>query len=151
MDRNAHPETGNWLKALFSFAGPVPGLKEVMNPINHIKNLRDPTAANIRVLATNHESQLFKDVHRFRFADGGHLEWKGEKNRSSYHRGRTLSESNQRAGKGFASTFFFERTFHGLVGEYKLDWFFIKPPLTQPHSTSPAIQLAPFLAARCVR
>jgi hypothetical protein len=30
------------------------------------------------------------------------------------------------------------------VGEYKLDWFFIKPPLTEPHKTSAAIQLAPF-------
>jgi exonuclease III len=144
MGHNTHPQIGNWLKGLFSFVGPVPGLKEVMNPINHFKNLHDPTAGNIRVLAPNHERPLFNDVHRFRFADGGQFEWNGEKDRSFQHRRRTLSDSSQRAGKGFASTFFFARTDHGLVGEYKLDWFFIKPPLTEPHKTSAAIQLAPF-------
>jgi hypothetical protein len=144
MGHNTHPQTGNWLKRLLSFVGPVPGLKEAMNPINHVKNLHDPTAANIRVLAPNHERLLFNDVQRFRFADGGQFDWNGEKDRSFHHRGRTLSDSNQRARKGFASTFFFARTYHGLVGEYKLDWFFIKPPLTEPHKTSAAFQLAPF-------
>jgi hypothetical protein len=115
-----------------------------MNPINYVKNWHDPTAANIRVLATNKESPLFNDVHRFRFADGGQFEWNGDKDRSFHHRGRTLSDSNQRTRKGFAPTFFFAKTALGLIGEYKLDWFFIKPPLTEPRSTSAAIQLAPF-------
>jgi hypothetical protein len=40
--------------------------------------------------------------------------------------GGTLSDSNQRATKGFRYTFALAKTYGGLVGEYKLDWFFVK-------------------------
>jgi endonuclease/exonuclease/phosphatase family metal-dependent hydrolase len=40
--------------------------------------------------------------------------------------------TNQRAEKGFEPTFEFGRTFHGLVGAYKLDWIFVKQAMPFP-------------------
>jgi hypothetical protein len=38
-----------------------------------------------------------------------------------------MADSNERARKGFTSTFSLPRTYMGLVGRYRLDWFFVKP------------------------
>ena len=134
-----------WLTQLPLFLGPFPGLSYVLYPINNFKNSHDPTAANVPVLAPNQEKRLFDDVHRFRFADGGKFVWDGEKDRSVHHRGRALANSNQRGLKGFAPTFFFEKTYHGLIGEYKIDWFFVKPGATERQESGGAFQFAPFL------
>lgn len=75
---------------------------------------------------------MFDDIHRFRFDDGSSFEWEGDKAESFRHKGRTLSVTNQRAEKGFEPTFEFGRTFHGLVGTYKLDWIFVKQPTSFP-------------------
>jgi hypothetical protein len=150
MGHDAHPRTLRqdlvtsvasfhfWLTQLLFFVGPFPGLNYVLYPINDFKNSHDPTAANIPVLAPNQEKHLFDDMHRFRFADGGKFVWDGEKARSFHRRGRALANSNQRSGKGFAPTFFFAKTYHGLIGESKIDWFFVKPGATER-------QFAPFL------
>jgi endonuclease/exonuclease/phosphatase family metal-dependent hydrolase len=153
MGHNAHPQGfltsvasfHFWLTQLLFFVGPFPGLNYVLYPINNFKNSHDPTAANVPVLAPNPEKHLFDDVHRFRFADGGKFVWDGEKDRSFHHRGRALANSNQRGWRGFAPTFFFAKTYHGLIGESKLDWFFVKPGTVERQDSGEAFQFAPFL------
>lgn len=134
-----------WLTQLPLFVGPFPGLSYVLYPINNFKNSHDPTAANIPVLAPNQEKQLFDDMYRFRFADGGKFAWDGERDRSFERRGHSLANSNQRRWKGFEPTFFFLKTYRGLVGTSKIDWFFVKPAADERRQSGNAFQLAPFL------
>ena len=115
-----------WLReALYVFA-PIPGLSFALSAINYFKNYRDPTAFNVSIFAPNAAEPLFKDIRQFRFANGTAFDWAGSKKRSFQHKGHTLSASNQRAWKGFSPTFSFHRTFHGIVGEYKIDWIFVR-------------------------
>jgi endonuclease/exonuclease/phosphatase family metal-dependent hydrolase len=152
MGRDAHPQglltslasLHFWLTQALFFVGPVPGLNYLLYPINSLKNADDPTAANVPVLAPNKEKRLFDDMNRFRFADGGKFSWDGEKDRSFQHRGRSLADSNQRGRKGFVPTFFFKKTYHGLVGEAKIDWFFVKPGGSAPQESGEPLQFAPF-------
>jgi endonuclease/exonuclease/phosphatase family metal-dependent hydrolase len=116
-----------WVRQAFYFFVPAPGLGYFLRGINYFKNFHDPTAIDIPFFADNREKQLFKDTKNFRFDDGGSLSFDGLSKRSFHHKGRTLANSNQRAWKGFATTFSFARTYHGLVGKYKVDWFFVKP------------------------
>jgi endonuclease/exonuclease/phosphatase family metal-dependent hydrolase len=115
-----------WVRQVFYFFVPAPGLGYFLRGVNYFKNFHDPTAINIPFFADNHEKQLFMDARNFRFDDGGSLSFDGPSERSFHHKGRTLANSNQRAWKGFVPTFSFARTFHGLIGKYKVDWFFVK-------------------------
>jgi hypothetical protein len=96
-------------------------------PANHFKNYLDPSVFHLPIFLPNREDGLFTKVQRFRFSDGGAFDFSGSPARTREHRAGTLANSNQRQFKGFAPTFTFERTFGGLVGRYKLDWFFVKP------------------------
>jgi len=116
-----------WIRESIYFLVPVPFAGVISTAVNFVKNYHDPTALNIRILASNHEKPLFQTSRNFRFADGGAFDFGGRKSRTTGHKERTLAESNQRAWKGFAPTFVFRRTFLHLVGSYKLDWFFVKP------------------------
>jgi endonuclease/exonuclease/phosphatase family metal-dependent hydrolase len=151
--RNAHPSASShgffdaltsfrlWLPPMAFFFNPFPG---VLFPWNLIKNANDPTAANIPVLAPNSERALFEDLHEFRFNDGGKFAWNGQKWQSYEGRGGTLASSNERARKGFAPTFFVGRTFHGLVGKYKIDWFLGKTRHPVSVAAGEEFELAPF-------
>jgi hypothetical protein len=157
MGHDAHPRTLRqsfltsvasfhfWLTQALFFVGPFPGLNYILYPINAFKNSNDPTAANVPVLAPNQEKRLFDDMRRFRFADGGKFVWDGQKDRSFHRRGRALANSNQRGRKGFAPTFFFAKSYHGLIGESKIDWFFVKPGATERQESGVPFQFAPFL------
>jgi endonuclease/exonuclease/phosphatase family metal-dependent hydrolase len=85
----------------------------------------DPTASGIPLLAANPEQGLFKDLDDYRFEDGTRVDFRGDAELSANGREGTLSNSNERAGKGFVTTFELPRTF-GAVGKYKLDWIFVK-------------------------
>jgi hypothetical protein len=95
-------------------------------PLNYWKNFRDPTAIHIPLFAPNAERPLFTMLSTFRFSDGGRFDFSGESRRSGNGRGGTLSTSNERAWKGFHSSFEFERNYLGLVGSYRLDWLLVK-------------------------
>lgn len=60
----------------------------------------------------------------FRFSDGNGFDFRGTKEFSIGNSSETLSNSNERASKGFASTL-------ELIGKatvkLKLDWIFVKP------------------------
>jgi hypothetical protein len=128
-----------WLPPLALFVNPFPG---ILFPVNGVKNSHDPTAANWPVLAPSYERGLFDDLRRFQFADGTKFVWNANKRQAYQHRGGTLASSNQRRGKGFVPTFFFGRTLHGFIGEYKIDWFLAKQNARAPGNSSEAF--APF-------
>jgi endonuclease/exonuclease/phosphatase family metal-dependent hydrolase len=117
-----------WFRQIFFNLVPVPGLGYVFRAANYFKNLHDPTAFNVPILLPNPSRHFFRDVKSFRFADGSGFDFGENRKWSFRHRGSTLAESNQRSWKGFTTTFSFVRTYHGLVGKYKLDWFFVKTP-----------------------
>jgi endonuclease/exonuclease/phosphatase family metal-dependent hydrolase len=113
-------------EALFWFI-PVPFAGVIEIPLNYFKNYHDPTAINVPLLLSNRERLLFDRVRSFRFRDGSAFDFSGESGLSAHGKTHTLANTNQRSWKGFVPTFSFQKTYHHLVGSYKLDWFFIKP------------------------
>lgn len=103
----------------------------------------DPTARSIPLIATNKEAEFFEDLKEFRFADGFAFDYRGEATRSTDGKSDTLSNSNERADKGFVATNTVEGVGGISVGS-KLDWIFIKPAALkdpgdekQPHRFAP--------------
>jgi endonuclease/exonuclease/phosphatase family metal-dependent hydrolase len=117
-----------WARQVIFLIVPVPGLGYVFRGANYIKNFHDPTAFSIPILLPNPSRRFFKDVKNFRFADGSQFDFRGRRSLSFKHRGGTLSDTSGRAWKGFTPSFSFQRTFRGLVGRYKIDWFFVRQP-----------------------
>ncbi len=64
-------------------------------------------------------------LHDFRFAGGGRFDFRKDRDRSIDGRAGTLSNSNQRASKGFVTTFQLDRSIVS-VGTLKIDWLFVK-------------------------
>jgi hypothetical protein len=91
-----------------------------------MRNKNDPTGFDVPVVSRKKEAKLFDESNKFRFEDDHVFDFRGESERSADDRGGTLSDSNQRSGKGFRYTFALAKTYGGLFGEYKLDWFFVK-------------------------
>jgi len=112
----------------------------VRGGLNHYRKQADPTVRHVPFVAANHEAKFFSVLKEFRFADGGRFDFGGEKGRSAGPAG-TLSNSNQRGGKGFVTTYEAERTI-GFVGKFKLDWIFVKPPAA-PGTAAGARRLSP--------
>jgi hypothetical protein len=56
-----------------------------------------------------------------------------------------LGNSNERASKGFVTTFSFPRTL-GRSGKYKLDWFLVKAYLKDDSSAAESYRFAPQFA-----
>lgn len=112
-------------------------------PANYFKNHLDPTSSHVPVIGSNKESKIFRHLERFRFSDQGAFDFRGEPSRNLHDRSRTLANSNQRAIKGFEPTFAVKRDFGGLVGRYKLDWFFVKPSVTHPRDEGLSYEFAP--------
>ncbi len=115
-----------WVRELILRLNPLGVYNYLLYPLNYFKNYHDPTALNFYFLLPNHEKPLFNDVRDFRFDDGAGFDFEGNKARSFRRKGRTLSDSSQRAWKGFSTTFAFNRPLFHVVGHYQLDWFFVK-------------------------
>lgn len=93
---------------------------------NYTKNLYDPLALHIPVIAPNHLKKMFTMIHEFVFQDGTRFDFRGDRMRSVSGQAKTLSNSNERNVKGFKTTFHLNRPIGPLVGHYKLDWVFVK-------------------------
>jgi endonuclease/exonuclease/phosphatase family metal-dependent hydrolase len=103
----------------------------------------DPTVRHIPLIAANPARRFFTTLREFRFADGGAFDLRGEPLRSTDERGRTLSDSNERAWKGFVTTYQVNRPI-AFLGKNKLDWIFVKPArLTDPRDRRQSYQFAP--------
>ena len=102
---------------------------------------RDPTVKSVRFVSENPEEKFFTTLKDFRFQDGGAFDFRGSKEFSTGGSEETLSDSNERASKGFASTLELE----GKIDiELKLDWIFVKPAqLTDPDDTKQPYIVAP--------
>lgn len=104
---------------------------------------RDPTSDKIPLLAPHTEGELFDEIKDFRFADGKAFDFRGDAARASEDKSKKLANSNERAKIGFAPTFKFERKLENVVGEFKLDWFFVKPYVTDPDDEKQSYRFAP--------
>jgi endonuclease/exonuclease/phosphatase family metal-dependent hydrolase len=118
----------------------------LLMPVNMMRNKNDPTGFDVRGLSRKKEAKLFDESGKFRFDDGYVFDFRGESERSTEGRGGTLSDSNQRSGKGFRYTFALAKTYGGLFGEYKLDWFFVKGFATDSRKPGAKYQFAPHFA-----
>jgi endonuclease/exonuclease/phosphatase family metal-dependent hydrolase len=112
-------------------------------PVNMFRNKNDPTGFDVPLVSRKKEAKLFDKHASFHFDDGHVFDFRGEDARSAEGRGGTLSDSNQRDTKGYRYTFALAKTYGGLVGEYKLDWFFVKGFATDSRKPGGKYQFAP--------
>ena len=118
----------------------------LLMPVNMLRNKNDPTGFDVPIVSRKKDAKLFEESNKFRFDDGHVFDFRGEDERSAEGRGGTLSDSNQRRGKGFRYTFALAKTYGGLFGEYKLDWFFVKGLATDSRKPGGKYQFAPHFA-----
>ena len=135
-----------WAGLTVSHFNPLGVYKLALYPAHYFHGYNDPTALNVPILWEHRERSLFKRVEKFRFADGRAFDFRGAAARSLNGRSRTLSDSNQRAGKGFVPTYSFSRDYWGVVGRFKLDWLFVAPYAEDPHAPGRSDLLAPHFA-----
>jgi endonuclease/exonuclease/phosphatase family metal-dependent hydrolase len=102
---------------------------------------RDPTVKSVKFVSENPEEKFFTTLKDFRFRDSGAFDFRGSKQYSVSGSEETLSDSNERASKGFVGTL----ELKGKINiEFKLDWIFVKPAqLTDPDDTKQPYIMAP--------
>jgi endonuclease/exonuclease/phosphatase family metal-dependent hydrolase len=122
----------------------------LLTPVNMMRNKNDPTGFDVPLVSRKKEAKMFGDLNNYKFEDGNTFDFRGEDIRSADGRGGTLSDSNQRATKGFRYTFALAKTYGGLVGEYKLDWFFVKGYATDSSKVGGSYKFAPHFAQTLV-
>jgi hypothetical protein len=105
----------------------------------------DPTSSGVPLLAANPEQGFFKNLDKFRFDDGTQLDYRGDAGLSLNGRDGTLGNSNERASKGFVTTFSLPRTL-GDKGKFKLDWVFVKAYLKDDPKATDSYRFAPGFA-----
>lgn len=132
-----------WVTQALKWGTPAGLPLAALAPANYFKNYLDPTSIHLPVIGNNKESILFRHVERHRFTDMGAFDFRGETARNLHNKSRSLANSNQRAAKGFEPTFVLKRDFGGLVGRYKLDWFFVKPSSFQSRCAGNGYEFAP--------
>jgi endonuclease/exonuclease/phosphatase family metal-dependent hydrolase len=132
-----------WLTQALKWGTPASVPLAALAPVKYFKNYLDPTSTHLPVIGSNKESILFRHVARFRFCDEYTFDFRGESSRTLNDKERTLANSNQRALKGFTPTFAVKRDFGGLAGRFKLDWFFVKPFVSQPRGEGMSYEFAP--------
>jgi endonuclease/exonuclease/phosphatase family metal-dependent hydrolase len=132
-----------WASQAVSHFHPLGIFQYTLVPVRYFHGYNDPTAFHLPILWENREQPLFKALEKFRFADNGVFDFRGEHQRTSPPRGHTLADSNQRGGKGFAPTYSFARDYGGLVGRFKLDWIVVKPFIEDPRGTRQSYRFAP--------
>ncbi len=106
------------------------------------KNLNDPLAADIAIIAPNPVRPLFQMIQNYRFRDGGAFDFRGDNERSINGNDKTLANSNQRGHKGFKTTFSVKRPI-SVIGKYRLDWVFVKSFLKNPYDKKGPYRFAP--------
>jgi endonuclease/exonuclease/phosphatase family metal-dependent hydrolase len=141
---NRLKDPDKWAVTAVKWATGAPTI--LLMPVNFMRNKNDPTGFDLPLFARKKEAKLFGDLNGFHFEDGHTFDFRGETARSAEDRSGTLSDSNQRATKGFRYTFALAKTYGHLVGEYKLDWFFVKGYATDPSKPGGSYKFAPHFA-----
>lgn len=115
----------------------------VLDGLTFWRKQSDPTVRHIPFLMPNSERRFFNRLEKFRFADGGAFDFRGDELRSANGKEKTLANSNERGSKGFVNTFQVPRPIK-FIGKYKLDWIFVKPArLTKPRRARDSYRFAP--------
>lgn len=141
---NRLKDPDKWAMSAIKWSTGAPTI--LLMPVNMMRNKNDPTGFDVPLVSRKKEAKLFGDLNDFHFDDGHTFDFRGEAARSADSRGGTLSDSNQRATKGFRYTFALAKTYGGLVGEYKLDWFFVKGYATDSSKPGGSYKFAPHFA-----
>ncbi len=132
-----------WIGQAVSHFNPLGVFQYTLVPLRYFHGYNDPTAFHLPILWDNREQPLFKTMEKFRFADGHAFDFRGLPDRTLPPRRRTLADSNQRGGKGFVPSYAFTRNYNGLVGQFKLDWIFVKPFVDDPRRAKQSFRFAP--------
>ncbi len=90
-----------------------------------VRKHRDPTVLGLPIILPNKSRKFFDIIHDFKFTDNNQFDFSGDEELSYDKKDGKLSNSNERAGKGFIETYKFKRSFG--VAKYKIDWIFVKP------------------------
>lgn len=133
-----------WINQTISYFNPLGVYQHVAFPIHYFHGYNDPTAFRLPILWDNPEQPLFRTMRKFQFDDGGTFDFRGDAARTLNGKARTLSDSNQRAGKGFVPTYSFARDYRGLVGRFKLDWIMVKPFPESLNAGQQRVSFAPY-------
>ncbi len=137
-------DPSNWLGIGINYFSPAPFATNTVRSVSNLtKNLQNPLAWHIPVVAPNKVKKLFEMVEDYRFSDGRGFDFRGDKSRSINGKSGVLANSNQRDLKGFKTTFSVKRSIAHVIGKYRLDWFFIKSYLTDPQDKSGSYTFAP--------
>ncbi len=119
-------DMGYMAKHLVYLAIPYTYIVKAVNlSTNILRTHNNPTVVNVPVISPNKERKLFNTIEDTEFADGGRFDFRGDKHRSVKKKWGMLANSNQRTLKGFVPTFMFSRDW--IIGQFKLDWIFVKP------------------------
>ncbi len=117
--------------------------------VNWTRNVSDPTRQSIPFFFPNKEKGLFNMVEAFRFEEGKAFDFRGDEERTSSGYAGYLSNSSERASKGFTYTYQWVIKFH-VIGTLKLDWIFVKSYLEHPTDKKGPYQFAPHFARTMV-
>lgn len=142
MKRYGNPRY--WIKKGIQYALGFGVVEDVaMSALTFGRKYGDPTVRHIPFFSPNTDANFFKTLEKFRFADGGAFDFRGEPERSANGRGKKLANSNERGQKGFVTTYQVKRPIY-IIGKYKLDWIFVKPfNLKNPSDKKGSYQFAP--------
>lgn len=132
-----------WTDQAVRYINPVSIPQLLLAPARWFHRHLDPTTRHVPLVWRNEARGLFSRIEKFRFADGGAFDFRGDALRTVRGKAGTLANSNQRGKKGFEPTFSFERTYGGVLGHMKLDWMLVKPFIQHPRDTSQSYRLAP--------
>ena len=145
IDREIKKRFGSssfWVTQGIKYATGVGLLYDITLGLANAQRLRrDPTVKSVRFISENPEERFFTTLKDFRFDDGGAFDFRGSKEHSIGRSEETLSDSNERASKGFVSTLELKGK---ITVELKLDWIFVKPAqLTDPDDRQQSYMMAP--------
>ena len=113
---------------------------------NVTKNLQNPTARHIPLIAPNKQKGMFGMIEDFIFYDGHRFDFRGNRKRSSNGKTGLLANSNHRDLVGYKTSFTTDRTVFKVLGKQRLDWVFVKGYLKDPKDNYGPYRFAPHFA-----
>lgn len=134
----------NWLSASVNYLTPYGFIINTSRGIsNATKNLQNPLAMHVPIIAPNVVKKMFQRIEDFRFDDGGAFDFRGDAKHSVNGKSGKLANANQRDLKGFKTSFKVKRVIAKIIGTFRLDWVFVKSLLKDPLDQSGPYKFAP--------
>ena len=118
-------------------------VKATGNVVSIAKDMHNPIAPNVPVLAPNPVKAMFDRIEDFRFKDGGAFDFRRDKEHSVNGKKGKLANANQKDIKAFKTTCSVVRPLLKVIGKYRFDWVFVKSNLKDPMDPNGPYRLAP--------